>query len=184
MFTLGVSALIIGAALALYGLLGNASVPSGGSFAGLPDRILNLGLIAEQLAFVFLGGSMMVVGAVFVIGAVLKKSLNTVDGRLQGAIHYQVGRAAATDTAAARASPVLTAKSVVTQAEYDAGWMEVEAAALRAGWSLKRDGQFIQMERDDGTKRRLVGMTSAREYFDLPPLASTKPQIEEGDVRR
>jgi hypothetical protein len=164
MLGFGVAALIAGAALAAYGLFGSTSVPASGF-----GRVVNLGLLGEQMALVMLGGSVMVVGAVFVAGATIAKAVADAEQAALAMMRKATQPAATPNAARVTSTPLLTKE------DYDAGWAEVEAEAMARRWSFHRDGEFVTLELGGGLTRRLVGIFHAREYFELPPLAPKKP---------
>lgn len=191
MFRIGLGAFIIGAALALYGFVSPTSIDPSPSFSGLPrsygfgsgsERVVNLSLMHQQLVLTIFGGLSMIVGAVFIAGGAIAKAVTETDRASRDAL-YELGKTIKGTVQAApaggRASPVGPASGVaplLTKSDYDAGWAEVEVAAVRAGWAFSRDREFVKLQRDDGTMRQLVGIFHAREFFKLTPLAPAKQE--------
>lgn len=163
--------MIVEALLASFGLFGSTSVPSSSAFPGGPARVVNLGLLGEQMALFMLGGSVMVVGAVFVAGATIARAVADAEQRALALLQRQ-----AQPAAAAPGAPRFTERPILRREDYDAGWAEVEAAAVAQGWAFLRQGHIVKLRREDGVLRQmeLVGMTQAREFFKLPPLAPKK----------
>jgi hypothetical protein len=167
MFAWGVTAFVVGAMLAAFGLLGDTTVASPNSF-GAAGRTHNIGLLGQQAALVTLGGGFMIVGAVFIAAATLAARLdNLVEALKQERNRVPLARYDNTAMAAATFN-VQEAASSSDQKYPSEAWDQSEAKALTMGYSTYRGKAGLEIRHPRGFNRTFSTPEDAHRYLNLP----------------
>jgi hypothetical protein len=163
MFGFGIAALLVGAAMFLFGLVGDTTVASGVSGA----RTYNIGLVSQQAVFVTGGGGVMIVGAIFATGALLLRKLDDIKGavdRQNGVPTIEASPARMRDQAASAPPPPPpdlatslfapamsgTERDDVRFVDDPVAWASVVEEATRQGWAAEKTPTGMRFRQSTG----------------------------------